>query len=140
LLMKRGEHKRIFPGRYNGIGGHIERDEDPLTGALREIKEETGLDVTDIQLRGVTNVDAGQEVGIILFTFTARATSRDLTECEEGTLHWVPLETINTLSLVEDLPLLLPRLFGPDASAILFFAHTSYDEHDQIVMNFVTER
>jgi len=43
LLMKRGEHTRIFPGRYNGIGGHLERDEDPLTGALREITEENRI-------------------------------------------------------------------------------------------------
>src|SRR5262245_52850594 len=41
LLMKRAPHKRVFPNRYNGVGGHIERDEDPLASARREIKEET---------------------------------------------------------------------------------------------------
>ena len=24
LLMKRSPHKKIFPNRYNGVGGHIE--------------------------------------------------------------------------------------------------------------------
>src|SRR3954451_8566451 len=91
LLMKRGEHRRIFPGRYNGIGGHLERDEDPLSGALREIREETGLSVANIRLRALYNVDAKQSVGIVLFVFTAEATSRKVHDCEEGSLHWIPI-------------------------------------------------
>jgi 8-oxo-dGTP diphosphatase len=136
LLMKRGEHKRVFPGRYNGIGGHLERDEDPLTGALREIHEETGLTVSNMQLRGITNVDAGQSVGILLFTFTATADTWDVIDCEEGSLHWVALGTVNELPLVEDLPLLLPRLYGPDATRDVFFAHLSYDQQDQVILKF----
>lgn len=36
-------HKKL--GRYLPVGGHIELDEDPNIAALREAKEETGLDV-----------------------------------------------------------------------------------------------
>jgi 8-oxo-dGTP diphosphatase len=136
LLMKRGEHKRIFPGRYNGIGGHIERDEDPLTSALREIHEETQLTVSDVRLRGITNVDAGSASGIMLFVFTAVAQSRDFIDCSEGTLHWIALNAIHDLSLVEDVPLLLPRLFGEGSSDALFFAHVSYDAQDRMIMKF----
>ena len=35
--------------KYNiwlGVGGHIELDEDPVTAAKREVKEEVGLDIT----------------------------------------------------------------------------------------------
>ncbi|KAB2860866.1 MAG: NUDIX domain-containing protein, partial [Anaerolineae bacterium] len=67
LLMKRAMHKRIFPGFYNGVGGHIERDEDPLTSARREILEETGLYVAHLQFCGSTHIDAGQSTGIILY-------------------------------------------------------------------------
>jgi 8-oxo-dGTP diphosphatase len=136
LLMKRGEHKRIFPGRYNGLGGHIERDEDPLSSALREVKEESGLMVTNIRLRGVYNIDAGKETGIILFIFTCITPSREVTECSEGTLHWVPLDEVDKLPLVEDLPYLLPRLFGPTANDTILFAHASYDAADQFVLRF----
>jgi 8-oxo-dGTP diphosphatase len=136
LLMKRGDHKRIFPGRYNGIGGHIERNEDPFTGALREIHEETQLTVTDVQLRGITNIDAGNESGIMLFVFTAIASSREFTDCSEGTLHWIPLNAIHDLPLVEDVPILLPRLFGETSTDSLFFAHVSYDAQDRMVIKF----
>ena len=141
LLMKRAAHKRIFPGYYNGIGGHLERDEDPLTGALREIREETGLEVSGIRLRGLTNVDAGQSVGIMLFVFTARAESREVADCDEGSLHWVPLAEVNSLPLVEDLPLVLPRLFGPDSVETdpPFFAHVHYDTGDKMIMRFAED-
>ena len=90
LLLKRGTHRRIYPGRYNGVGGHIERDEDPLTGAIREMREETGLDLVDVRFRGALNVDAGGTNGIMVFVFTAEASSRDFVDSDEGTLEWVP--------------------------------------------------
>jgi 8-oxo-dGTP diphosphatase len=143
LLMKRGTHKRIFPGFYNGLGGHLERNEDPLSGAIREMREETGLNVNNVTFRGVYNVDAGQETGIVLFIFTAEAASRDFTDCDEGTLHWIPIAQAvapaNDLPLVEDLRILLPRLFGKDAKNALFFAHVGYDSTDKMKITFAGE-
>ncbi|MCB9435722.1 MAG: NUDIX domain-containing protein [Anaerolineales bacterium] len=134
LLMKRGPHKRIFPGYYNGLGGHLERDEDPLTGAIREIKEESGLTVKNVQFCGSTHVDAGQDTGILLYIFKAEATTREVIESDEGTLHWLSLAEVlsrDDLLLVEDLPIVLPMIFRD--GAIPFFAFVSYDENDQIL-------
>lgn len=136
LLMKRGPHKRVFPNRYNGLGGHLERDEDPLTCAVREIREEAGIEVTNVQLRGVVNIDAGQATGIILLVYTAEALSRDVHDCDEGTLEWVPLAQATQKDLVEDLPLVLPKLFGPAALSQPFAAHVSYDDNDQMQYRF----
>ena len=146
LLIKRAETRRVFPGRYNGVGGHLERDEDPLTCAVREINEETGLAVppSRLRLRGINHIDAGGPTGIMLFIFTAPVESRDgaLVECHEGTLHWVPIEQALALPLVEDLPVLWPRLFGTEAtkdSDHPFFAHVSYDTADQLSVRFAGE-
>lgn len=136
LLLKRGMHKRVYPGFYNGVGGHIERDEDPLTGAIREMHEETGLDVTDVRCRGIIHVDAGHTNGIMVFVFTAEATSRDFTDSDEGTLEWVPRQRVSELPVAEDLPILLPYIFASNASAPPFFIHSSYDENDQQLLRF----
>jgi len=137
LLLKRSEHKRVFPGLYNGVGGHIERDEDPFTGAIREMQEETGLDLTNVRFRGVIHVDAGVETsGIMVFVVTAEATSRAFRDSDEGTLEWIPLDQINDLPLVEDLPLLLPILLKQEADPEPFFAHASYDTNDNLRMIF----
>jgi 8-oxo-dGTP diphosphatase len=139
LLMKRAAHKRVFPNRYNGVGGHIEHDEDPLTSAKREIHEETGLDVFHLRLCAVYNIDSGAESGILLFVFTGYSESREITENDEGTLHWIPRNDILSYDLVEDIPTILPRIFNMPDNASPFFVHISYDADDQIVMRFAED-
>ena len=137
LLIKRGPQRRVFPNQFNGIGGHIERDEDPYTAARREILEETGLEVVDLRLRGVHNIDAGQASGIMLFVFTAATPTRDFHDAGiEGSLHWVPVAEVAQLDLVEDLPHILPVILQMETDAPPYFAHVSYDAEDSIVMRF----
>lgn len=139
LLMKRAAHKRVFPGRYNGVGGHIERDEDPLTSARREILEETGLHVHDLRLRGVYNIDAGEATGIMLLVFTAVSDVRQTITTDEGSLHWVHRGQALQLDLVDDLPIILPRVLAMEADAPPFFVHVSYDGSDTIQLRFADE-
>jgi 8-oxo-dGTP diphosphatase len=136
LLLRGAPTKRIWPNKYNGVGGHVEADEDIYTSAVREMREETGLDVSDTRLRGILNIDVGQETGIIVFVFTARALGRDARPSPEGTLEWIKQDQLKTLDLVEDLPELLPRVLAmrPDDSP--FFARYHYDEHGRLVIAF----
>lgn len=137
LLMKRAPHRRVFPNKYNGVGGHIERDEEPLAGAIREIKEETGLDVSNVRLCAIHNIDAGADTGILLFVFTAWSNKRDVVaRIEEGTLEWVNRNHVLEVDLVEDLPIILPRVLSLPEHAPPLFVHVSYDDADVIVMRF----
>lgn len=139
LLMKRAAHKRIFPNQYNGVGGHIERDEDPLTSARREILEETGLNVHDLRLRAVYNIDAGATSGIVLFVFTAYSSQREVSANDEGTLHWIAQDAVLTLDLVEDIPHILPRILNMTDADQPLFVHVSYDDQDTLLMRFAEE-
>ena len=137
LLMKRAPHRRVFPNQYNGLGGHIERDEDPAGGALREIEEESGLKVHSLRLRSVHNIDAGGQTGILLFVYTAISESRTIQrQSQEGTLEWVALGRVNELDLVEDLPRLLPMILQMDDEQPPLQAHVSYDDTDRVRLRF----
>ncbi len=137
LLMKRAPHKRVFPNQYNGLGGHIERDEDPASGALREIEEESGLQVHSLRLCSIHNIDAGGETGIILFVYTAISDSRSFkTDGVEGQLEWIAKDKLWQLDLVEDLPQLLPRILALKEGEPPLNAHVSYDAADRILMRF----
>jgi 8-oxo-dGTP diphosphatase len=98
LLLKGAPTKRIWANRYNGVGGHIEAHEDVYTAALRETREETGLDLSHLDLRGIINIDAGHQddagarTGIMLFVFSGRSPSRQTRPSREGALEWVPLD------------------------------------------------
>ena len=59
LLLKGAPDKRIWANLYNGVGGHVEVDEDVYSAALREVYEETGLEVSNLELRAIANIDAG---------------------------------------------------------------------------------
>lgn len=136
LLMKRAPTRRVYPNRYNGVGGHIERDEDPLGSARREIAEETGLTVTNLRLRAVYNIDAGVQSGIMLFVFTAASHNREATANAEGTLHWIPQDKVTDFELVEDLPIILPRVLQMSDSESPLFVHVSYDDNDTLQFRF----
>ncbi|MCS7221114.1 MAG: NUDIX domain-containing protein [Anaerolineae bacterium] len=133
LLLKGAPTKRLWPNRYNGVGGHVERNEDIFTAALREMTEETGLAVDDVRLRAVIHIDVDDpQVGILLFVFTARACGRNFRPSSEGTLEWVPQARLLDYELVEDLVDLLPRVLamGPHDSPL--FGRYCYDEDDQL--------
>jgi 8-oxo-dGTP diphosphatase len=137
LLLRGGPHKRLWAGLYNGVGGHIEPREDVYSAARREIREETGLEVTDLRLRALIHVDARDpNVGIMLFVFTAAAAGRAVIPSEEGTLEWLPSAALPLEHVMEDLPVLLPRLLamGP-ADPPLSIVYT-YDANDHLVVSF----
>ena len=137
LLLKRAAHKRVFPNQYNGLGGHVERDEDLYSSALREIEEESGLRAHSLKLRSIHNIDAGRDTGILLFVFTAVSETRALRrDCPEGRLEWIPKDRVFELDLVEDLPDLLARIFAMDDEQPPDYAHVSYDESDRISLRF----
>ncbi len=67
LLVKRSEKEANYPGKWIFPGGKVEKGEDALQGLLREIKEETGLEVQDkaamIRTYHFTRSDGGNALG-----------------------------------------------------------------------------
>jgi 8-oxo-dGTP diphosphatase len=109
LLLRLPEGQGAWGGHYNGIGGHVERGEDPLSAARREVAEETGLQPRGLRLCGVVAVDAGDERGIGLYVFVGQSGPGRPRGGPEGAPEWVGLDRLETLPLVSDLPFLLPR-------------------------------
>ncbi len=126
LLILRSPDAPLFPGLYNGVGGHVERGEDILSSARREVREETGLDVPDLALRCLLHVNEGPtRPGVLVFVFVGWPGQRDVTASGEGTLHWVPLSRLHTLNLLPDLPPLLSRIVSLPPSAAPLFARST---------------
>ena len=136
LLLRGSPQKRIWANKYNGIGGHIERDEDVYAAALREVREETALDVEQLRLAGLINIDGDQPTGIMLFVFTAESRSGDPITTEEGTPEWIARDQLAQIDLVEDLPTILPRALAVLPNASPFFAHYHYDEQERLIIRF----
>jgi 8-oxo-dGTP diphosphatase len=110
LLIKGAPNKRIWPGLFNGIGGHLEPDEVVSTCASRELEEETGLTGISLHLCGVIHVDTSVNPGVLLFVFKGNYKEGNLSPSAEGDLHWVDTHHLDELELVQDLYELIPRV------------------------------
>lgn len=136
LLIKGAPTKRLWANRYNGIGGHLEKGEDVMTGARRELKEETGLSPVQLRLCGTVMVDTGQAVGIGLFVFVINEWSGQIQQSSEGELEWVSIRDLHSIPCVEDIPVLLQKIIEMDRKAPPFAAIYIYNEEGGLEISF----
>lgn len=140
LLLRGAPHKRIWAEKYNGLGGHIEPGEDVQAAVVREVKEESGLDIHGLRLRAVVHVDADDPLaGILFFVFTAASDSTAVVPSPEGALEWHHRDTLPVSEMVEDLPVLLPRVLALGPADPPLFAAYSYDRENRLVIRFARE-
>lgn len=95
---------RVDPG-WPGIvfpGGHVEPGESFVRSTIREVKEETGLDVSNLRLCGVKQFPAQKENGrYIVFFFKTNTYSGELVSSREGEVFWIDRKDIHKYTLVE---------------------------------------
>lgn len=48
FVQRRSPQRRLFPGCWDLVGGHVEAGEDPVESLAREVQEETGWRLTDV--------------------------------------------------------------------------------------------
>jgi 8-oxo-dGTP diphosphatase len=104
-------------GKYNGLGGKLDRGEDVVAGLRREVREESGLECEALVLRGTVSWPGFGKHGEDWFGFIFRVErwrGRPLPDNPEGTLEWVPVDRLLDLPLWEGDRHFLPLVFGPD--------------------------
>ena len=112
LMLYRNKKKNdINEGKWIGVGGRKEPNETIDECAIRETKEETGLDVHSLSCCGeVLFVD--ENFKIMMYIYEITDFSGELIECDEGDLKWIPIKDIYNYPMWEGDKAFLPKVIN----------------------------
>lgn len=124
-------------GKYMGLGGKMERDEDVVACMKREIYEEAGIECVELTLRGTVNWAGFGKHGESWLGFVFRIDSFTGTPHKsnlEGELEWHPIDQILSLPMWEGDNYFLPLVFDSDPRP--FHGYLPYENHKPIGWSF----
>jgi mutator mutT protein len=104
LMLKRNKKENdIHEGLTISVGGKFEPGESPEDCVIREVKEETNLDIIKPKLRGIiTFPNFDGEKDWYTYVYTATNYEGTLTEdCNEGDLVWIKKSEIQNIKTWE---------------------------------------
>ncbi len=102
LMMHRVKKENdINKNKWIGVGGHFEESETPEECLLREVREETGLELTSWKLRGIITFSTDIYPTEYMFLYTADGYTGEMIECNEGNLEWVKKTDVYDLPIWE---------------------------------------
>lgn len=125
LMLRRSSFKSEGGGLWNGLGGKFEPGESPEQCLLREVFEESGLQVLEADLRGfITFPNFDGEADWYVFVYLVTRFAGTVRASSEGELFWVENSRLTSLPLYEGDRHFLPWLDDPR----LFSARFEYEE------------
>ncbi|ADO71741.1 Mutator, MutT protein [Stigmatella aurantiaca DW4/3-1] len=117
LIHRNARPEDAHLGKYNGLGGKMQPDEDVASCMRREIREEAAIECVEMRLRGTISWPGFGPKGEDWLGFIFRIdrfTGTPLERNPEGSLSWVPVKDIMGLPLWDGDRHFLPLVFDTD--------------------------
>jgi len=119
---------RVDPS-WRGIafpGGHVEAGEAFVDSVIREVKEETGLTVSELRLCGIKDWVRDDGTRYVVHLYKTNKYTGELSSSEEGDVFWVKLDDLYGMELSKSMKSVL-KIFFEDTYTEQFF----YKENDE---------
>ena len=130
LMIHRVKKERdIHEGKWNGLGGKLEPGESPEACAIREVREESGLEIHSLRYGGLLVFAGFKGEDWYVWVYTTDDFSGELIDSNEGRLAWIPDAEVRSLPLWPSDLLFLDWL---DAGE-LFSARFEYSVDDEML-------
>ena len=116
-------------GLFVPVGGKLEYGESPRAAAIREVGEETGFEIGKVRYKGLLVDSSPNDYNWTCFVYQAAIEYVSPPLCAEGTLIWVPIESLPNLPTPETDPYLYPLIL----SGKPFFINATYSQEDKLI-------
>ncbi len=83
-------------------GGHVEKGESFVESTIREVKEETGLTITNLQLCGVKQFQTLEDSRYVVMFYKSNCFEGELKSSDEGKVFWIKADEIDKYVLAND--------------------------------------
>ena len=83
-------------------GGHVDKGESFVESVIREVKEETGLDIECPQICGIKSWHVKPGVRYVVLFYRTNRFSGELRSSEEGKVFWIKADELKKYKLSSD--------------------------------------
>lgn len=132
MLYRNKKENDYHEGKWNGLGGKFELGESPEDCAVREVKEEAGLNTLSLKMKGFISFplfDGKDDWHVFLFVIDKF--EGELIDSPEGELEWIPNEKLTEINLWEGDKYFIPWLFEEKFfSAKFIYDNGEYISHE----------
>ena len=95
---------RVNPD-WSGVtfpGGHVEPKESFISSVIREVKDETGLNIENPVLCGIKQFQTKSGARYIVLFYKTNKFSGELVSSDEGRVFWIKRSELESYSLADD--------------------------------------
>ncbi len=131
MLHRTKKENDVNKDKWIGVGGKFEVDESPEECILREVMEETGLMLLDIELRCIITYVSNTFDTEYMYVFTSNNFEGKISKCGEGDLEWIDKDKILNLNIWEGDKIFLEKINNNDN----FFTAKFIYENDNLVFS-----
>lgn len=104
----------IFPG------GHVESNESVADSLIREIQEETGLTISNLQFCGIKDWIEFDGSRYMVFLYKTNTYSGNIQSSSEGEIFWMPLKELKKKETLWHLDMMLEIFEGNGVTELYF--------------------
>ena len=112
--------KKTWPG-ITFPGGHVEKNESIVDSVMREVKEETGLDISNLEICGIKDWSYDDGSRYIAFLYKTCAFSGSIKSSSEGKVFWTEISNLKSMNLSEGMEKTIDVFINDDINEYYFY-------------------